>query len=68
MPTQNFSPLKGRLETRLIESDTLTNTLGDPVAREVVVYLPAGYDATDESYPLFVDLVGFTGSGLAHVG
>jgi hypothetical protein len=31
----------------------------------VAVYLPEGYDETDEEYPLFVDLMGFTGSGLA---
>jgi S-formylglutathione hydrolase FrmB len=44
------------------------NLLGDPTARDVAVYLPRGYDASDAHYPLFVDLVGFTGSGPKHVG
>jgi S-formylglutathione hydrolase FrmB len=43
-----------------------TNLLGDPAARAVDVYLPAGHDGA--GLPLLVDLVGFTGSGLAHTG
>lgn len=42
------------------------NVLGDPTTRRVAVYLPEGYDDTDEDYSVFVDLAGFTGSGLAH--
>src|SRR5690348_8248009 len=40
------------------------NLLGDPPARAVDIYLPAGHDGRD--LPLLVDLVGFTGSGLSH--
>ena len=38
--------------------------LGDPTTRAVDVYVPAGHDG--QGLPLLVDLVGFTGSGLAH--
>src|SRR5256885_9587574 len=40
------------------------NMLGDPSARVVDVYVPAGHDG--QGLPLLVDLVGFTGSGLSH--
>ncbi len=40
------------------------NMLGDPTARAVDIYVPAGH--TGRSLPLLVDLVGFTGSGLSH--
>lgn len=52
------------------------NPLGDPAVRKVAVWLPPGYDegtvrgtrgARGRRYPVLVDLVGFTGSGLAHV-
>ena len=45
------------------------NPLGDDPVRRVAVYLPPGYDHSDSRrYPLLVDLVGYTGSGLKHVG
>ena len=37
--------------------------LGDPTTRTVWLYLPEGYDASADDYPLFVGLAGFTGSG-----
>src|SRR5258708_3837022 len=40
------------------------NMLGDPTARAVDVYVPAGH--TGNALPLLVDLAGFTGSGLSH--
>lgn len=52
------------------------NPLGDPATRRLAVWLPPGYDAgairgkrsgQGRRYPVLVDLVGFTGSGLAHV-
>lgn len=52
------------------------NPLGDPVTRRHAVWLPPGYDdgtvrgtrgGRGRRFPLMVDLVGFTGSGLAHV-
>src|SRR6266508_2820006 len=39
------------------------NMLGDPSARVVDVYVPAGHDG--QGLPLLVDLVGFTSSGLS---
>jgi enterochelin esterase-like enzyme len=56
----------GELRRFTIESKALEgNLLGDPTARELRVYVPAGY-AADRRYPLLVDLVGFTGSGQSH--
>lgn len=69
MPVQNFQPLRGRLETVTVQSQAVANNvLGDPTERQVMVYLPEGYDGSSEEYPLLVDVVGFTGSGLAHGG
>jgi S-formylglutathione hydrolase FrmB len=69
VPVQNFQPVKGRLETILVASEAIANNiLGDPTTRQVMVYLPEGYDESIEEYPLLVDIAGFTGSGLAHGG
>jgi hypothetical protein len=44
------------------------NPLGDPHVRKLGVWLPPQYDANDKRrFPVLYDLVGFTGSGLAHV-
>jgi hypothetical protein len=52
------------------------NPLGDPHVRKLAVWLPPGYDSgtvrgqasgRGKHYPVLFDLVGFTGSGLAHV-
>ncbi|MCR9129498.1 MAG: alpha/beta hydrolase-fold protein [Alphaproteobacteria bacterium] len=40
------------------------NFLGDPSARRVDVWTPAGHDGS--GLPLLVDLAGYTGSGLSH--
>ena len=64
MPTHNFEPLRGRIETLSIDSRALRgNLLGDPSVRTVSVHVPEGYDESDADYPLFVGLAGFTGSG-----
>jgi enterochelin esterase-like enzyme len=43
------------------------NPLGDPHLRKLGVWLPPGYDhGAKKRYPVLYDLVGFTGSGLAH--
>jgi S-formylglutathione hydrolase FrmB len=43
------------------------NPLGDPTERDLLVYVPPGYDAAAERrYPTLLALVGFTGSG-AHL-
>jgi enterochelin esterase-like enzyme len=67
MPKHNFKPASGRLEYIEIDSDSLTNNvLGDPTTRVVAVYLPEDYDSSTQEYPLLVDIVGFTNSGLGH--
>jgi len=42
------------------------NPLGDPHVRKLAVWLPTEYNHT-RRLPVLYDLVGFTGSGLAHV-
>jgi hypothetical protein len=45
------------------------NPLGDPHVRKLGVWLPSGYDHSGKRrFPVLYDLVGFTGSGLSHVG
>jgi enterochelin esterase-like enzyme len=45
------------------------NPLGDPHARKLAVWLPADYDGSPyRRFPVLYDLVGFTGSGLSHIG
>ena len=45
------------------------NPLGDPHIRKVAVWLPPHYDRDGgRRFPVLYDLVGFTGSGLSHVG
>ncbi|RMG42610.1 MAG: enterochelin esterase [Acidobacteria bacterium] len=62
-------PLRGRVERFRLESRVLRgNPLGDPHVREVAVYLPPEYEREpDRRFPVFVDLVGFLGSGPAHL-
>lgn len=68
MPVHRFDPPAGRLVEIVVDSAAVAgNLLGDPARRRVVVYLPPGYDDGEDDYPLFIDLVGFTGSGLSHV-
>jgi len=50
------------------------NPLGDPHVRKLGVWLPPGYDTGTSAakgrgrrYPVLYDLVGYTGSGLAHL-
>ncbi|MGI9591062.1 MAG: alpha/beta hydrolase [Myxococcota bacterium] len=66
---QRFPGLEGRVERFELDSKLLRgNALGDPSRRDVSVYLPPEYDASPRRrFPLFVDLVGFLGSGPAHV-
>ena len=46
------------------------NPLGDPHVRKLGVWLPPQYDGLRgrQRFPVLYDLVGFTGSGLSHVG
>ena len=44
------------------------NPLGDPHLRKLAVWLPPQYDGSgNKRFPVLYDLVGFAGSGLAHV-
>jgi hypothetical protein len=62
---RKFSGPTGSVNRLTIESQVLkSNMLGDPSARVVDVYVPAGHDG--QGLPLLVNLVGFTGSGLSH--
>jgi enterochelin esterase-like enzyme len=57
---------QGTIQTLTIESRVLVgNLLGDPTARAVPVYVPAGHDG--RGLPLLVDIVGYTAGGPAHV-
>ena len=69
MPVHNFARPAGTIVEVEIESTALAdNLLGDPATRTVAVYLPPGYDQSADDYPVFVDVVGYTGSGLSHLG
>ena len=63
----------GRLVTLEHASSVLKgNPLGDPHVRKLAVWLPPQYDegagrGRGRRFPVLFDLVGFTGSGLAHV-
>lgn len=59
-----FGP-SGFVTRIVVESQVLNaNILGDPTARAVDVYVPAGQNG--RGLPLLVDLVGITSSGLSH--
>ncbi len=69
MPLHNFEKLQGRIDQFTIDSQAISNNvLGDPSQRDVLVYLPPGYDEEPTKYPVMVDIAGFTGSGHGHVG
>src|SRR3954468_3837891 len=55
---------QGTVQTLRYTSKVLArNPLGDPTTRDVIVYLPPGYDGSDERYPSVYCLTGFTGRG-----
>lgn len=55
----------GTIHRLTVDSKAIAgNRLGDPTARLVDVYVPAGH--TGKDLPLLVDLVGFTAGGPAH--
>ena len=56
--------LSGRVETPILPSTLLRDNLpGDPVDRELPVYLPPGYDDDSTRYPVIYALAGHGGSG-----
>lgn len=69
MPAHNYSLPRGTTVTLEIHSPALAdNLLGDPPWRAVAVYLPEGYEHGHERYPVFVDLAGYSSSGLKRLG
>ena len=62
MPTTKAA--RGSVVNIPLESQVLKgNPLGDPHERDLYVYLPPGYEETDERYPTVYCLTGFTGRG-----
>jgi len=54
--------LAGRIDRGVIDSQLLRgNPLGDPHERPIWVYLPPGYDDSDERYPAVYVIQGYTG-------
>lgn len=61
------APPAGQIHKLTLDSRLLKgNRPGDPTWRDVLVYTPPGFDP-ERRYPLFVDLVGYMGSGASHV-
>ncbi len=57
--------LSGRLVIEEFDCEALRdNPLGDPVRREIPIYLPPGYDRSGRRYPVIYWLPGYTGTGL----
>lgn len=58
--------MKGSLRFDSVSSTALAgNPLGDPHTRELLVYLPPGYEASQARFPSVYFLHGFSGSGRA---
>ncbi len=65
MRRQGFVGPSGEVVSRRVESKVLEgNPLGDPSTRELLTYLPPGYE-TGGDYPVLFALAGFTSSGRA---
>jgi len=62
MPAHSFEPIRGKLERFCFTSENLSNTLGDPIEREVLVHIPIGGDGP---LPCIIYLAPFTGTGMA---
>lgn len=59
---------RGRVERLVHQSAVLEdNPWGDPVERELAVYLPHGYSESGEPYAALWDLAAFTNSGQGHL-
>ena len=59
---------RGRIDVVLHQSRLLAdNPLGDPSERELGIYLPPAYDASQTRYPVVFILPGYTGTGMALV-
>ncbi|MBW2460639.1 MAG: esterase [Deltaproteobacteria bacterium] len=61
--------MRGRLAVTRIDSSLLRgNRLGDPAERDVLCYLPPGYDDSDMRYPTVMVLPGFGSNHRSMVG
>jgi enterochelin esterase-like enzyme len=59
--------LRGQLKIETFHSRCLQgNPLGDPAEREIPIYLPEGYSAS-QSWPLILILAGYSGSSRTHL-
>jgi S-formylglutathione hydrolase FrmB len=69
MARKKKTPAEGRVVVLEHRSRVLAdNPLGDPHVRKLAVWLPEAYDRQPgRRFPVLVDLVGFTGSGLSHL-
>ncbi len=57
-----FAALAGRLDEHMIDSVLLRdNPLGDPARRPLWVYVPPGYDDSQQRYPSVYVIQGYTG-------
>ncbi len=62
-------PLSGTVKHLTLDSALLRgNPLGDPHIRSFPVYMPPGYEDSDNRYPVIYALAGFTGTGLNMAG
>lgn len=58
---------RGRVERLIIRSRALEgNAMGDPIERDVGVYLPYGFDSS-RHYPLLVEYAGYANSGMGRL-
>jgi enterochelin esterase-like enzyme len=69
MARKSRTPAEGRVVVLEHVSRVLAdNPLGDPHLRKLAVWLPGAYDRRPgRRFPVLVDLVGFTGTGLSHL-
>lgn len=60
---------QGKIVTDRITSPSLEgNKLGDPATRNITIYLPPGYDSSDERYSVIYLLHGYGGDERSYVG
>ncbi|MBT5284533.1 MAG: hypothetical protein HOL29_01020, partial [Euryarchaeota archaeon] len=66
MPEHRFTPVRGRIDRWSFESELLTNRLGDPTEREILVHIaPEGIRHLEAggALPVIIYLAPFTSSG-----
>lgn len=62
MPAHSFEPMRGKIERFSFSSNNLSNKLGDPIEREVMVHIPPGANGP---MPCIIYLAPYTGTGFA---